>query len=249
MMRKVLLICVAGLLTAGPAGAGPYNPTAPPAGPFGIVDRGLVVHCDTNGQPSTYGELRDNSDNWSYAVPGIGQATNENWRNIYYTTDGVGVQTAMNANKEWIVKLEMRWEYTAAAGDDTFYTIELGATGGDILRIAPKPGDNNWWVEGAWNFWLEAAPPQDEFFTLIFHYMPDHPHPERNNGALDIWVNDQLGYGALEAKNGANDYNLNVVALKGYASYDDILVGEIIPEPVTMLLLGLGGLTVLRKRR
>ena len=190
---------------------------------------GLVVPCDGSGTPSTYGDL-NGTDNWDYAVPGIGTAVNENDRNIYYLTNSAGVRSALNGADEWVAILELRWN-VPGNNDDSFYAYELAADGGDILRMAQKPGDNNFWLEGTWNAWLEVDPPQDQWFTLAFHYQPNHPHPNRHNGAIDIYIDDQIAYNGIEAKNGVNDYDLSNLALKGYNSYDEITVGPTSPTP------------------
>ena len=224
-MRKTaclaLLICLATVAT----GLAVYNPAGPPDAPV-INDRGLAVHLDSDGSVSTYGLIT--SDAWSYATPGIGIAGRDD-RNTYKTTDEFGSQTAMRTDQDWIVQVRMR-QNAAADGNRI---LEIGGLGGDILQIV-QDQTNHWYMVGDPDFGGSvgfdspgADIPTSDWFTLTIHYLVNHPHPERDNGGLDVWVDDNLAYdGGMEAKNNVSDYRLDSIDMKGYADYDDIMIGD-----------------------
>lgn len=242
MKKLLVLTCLIGLIIAGTALAEDPPWTSPPSPT--IIDRGLVVHLDGDGQPTTYGELTDDGG-WDYSVPGIGSTPNRDARNIYYTTDALGTQTAMDDTAEWVIQILLKQQTP-----DGNRIIEFWGLGGDILQFIQDGA--NWYMTGDQSIfgsviWFETAPPLDEYFTLTVHYQPDHWHSERTK-AMDVWVNDGLAYGGITAKNQILDFDLTGIALKGNADYDEILIGGI-PEPMTMALLGMGGLAVLRRKR
>ena len=195
---------------------------ADPPSPL-IADRGLVVHCSGNGEPSTYGDLTSDGG-WDYSVPGIGSTIGYLDRNIYYTTNSAGTHTPMDSAIEWVIQIELRWNQ-----ENGGRAIEFVAPGDDdILRIYQDSAANGWYMEGDPAFgsavWFDTDPPLGDFCTLTIHYMPDHPRPDRTN-AMDVWVNNDLAYEAITCKNTAGDYALELLALQGYTSYDEITIG------------------------
>jgi hypothetical protein len=249
-MKKVLMFTfLIGLMAAGMTWADDPPWSVPPVPDPAVGGVGMVAHMSGDGTCTDYGELIGDGS-WDYTtVPGVGTANwNVTGRNDYRTTDAGGVQTAMDDTQEWVLQVILQ-----QGAYQQKRMMEFGSPSGDVLQLYQHASDQGWYAVGDTDLgegqcWLDPIPPASGYFTLTLHYQPNHWLPDRTK-ALDIWINDDLAYAGLHAKNHVSDFDMRYLSFRGNADYDEITLGGVAPEPMTLVLLGLGGLTALRRKR
>ena len=171
------------------------------------------------------------------------------WAGYRTTSFGSSGTAAMDPNSDWVV--QMTWTNTgppSAGGDNQI--VRLRAGGDDILNFQQQ-GDGDYRAnDGKGNYpFFDAPIPQDVPILLTAHY-------RAADGKFDFFVGDIFTATDLEAKN--DNYALDTINIRANTNettrheWLNIVVaprGYRIPEPATVSLLGISGLTLLRRRR
>ena len=209
---------------------------------------GINVPFDTDAEPVTWGQKDFQGGTWSY--DGDSAMTNSTVGSaLRYdpTYTDTGFDGPMPQDEDWV--FELVYKHTGPYG--TEWPVFTKANGTERLwRLAYTGTGNDWeiWVGQSASAW-EPTPvatftlSQDDWNTLTVHY-------KSASSNLDFYVNGSLEAGNVSLAHGK--YDLRLVQMEWMRSgadwFRNFEVGQI-PEPATMVFLGLGGLAMIRRRR
>ena len=239
--NEVLIMCVCCLMLTGNVWATP-SPVHIGVGP------GINVPFDTDAEPVTWGQKDFQQGGWSYdgdsaKVDSVIGAV------IRYdpTYSDTGSDGPMPTDEDWI--LEMVYKHTGVYGTES--TIFTKANGTErLFKLSYTGSDDDWniFVGQSASAWV-AAPvatvtlSQVDWNNLTVHY-------KSASSNLDFYANDSLVAGNVSLAHGK--YDLRLVQLEWMRAGEDWFrnfeVGQV-PEPTTMVLAGLGGLALMRRRK
>ena len=250
-MRRLLIMTVACLMLA--AGTAMANPIVTP-GLQGVFDNITVAPIAGSSSVNVYtDDLSDVMDSyWSITGTGTSAATLINELAGFTNTNTFGVYDAANpASKVQI--------FNGAAGAGAKAALSLGADGSVFLDFVDQGVD---FASNSFGYYLDAtagnADAQSvwysdtnlniDLFDHMLAYQGTNTDTVQLPGSISgLWTNNEWVL-AFE--------DLRTHPVPPYGSDKDftnfvVMVESVtvIPEPTTLLLLGLGGLALLRKRR
>lgn len=133
-------------------------------------------------------------------------------------------------------------EITIAPGDTVIIDVYSdGATIGTPVVLWVS-GPASYDVSAAVNYYIPGAPPEDFGDGMIFIDLtkPENPIPPITEGTMV----DMISLTCLEE----GDVVLSLVNETTGLEEDSLMIHQVIPEPITFALLGLGGLFLRRRK-
>ena len=240
MMRILTAMLVCGLV-AHASFAGAPGVTFISPGP------GLNAPLDDDTDPDTYGKWQSGN---GWTMDGDSASADAAVAPLAYgryltTLEGEESMTAMPTDQDWVLEIvqkhtgdfnaESAW-FTKNWDADT-RMVMLNCVGGDdwILRVGN--------AGGGWDVVASQLSLGNDWNTFTVHY-------KAADGKLDAYQNGALIAGDFQTGHG--NYDINHIQFEtlrmGTDWYQSIKIGQI-PEPATMLLIGLAAPVLLRSRR
>ena len=228
--------------------AGPVLATSPQ--PI-IPTSGVGLYHEFNDLHATYGYDYQIGATayYTWNSPGVFTHTSNvsDYAADWQTADALGDPTPMVTVQDWVAKFTFQKDGDVNAGK----AIELKGSESTLLQVDLLADGRITFVYGPENFGFQQYTTAVDVFEegvmhdFIVHYKSS---VER----LDVWVDDALILSNIVGKTigmvGGGTYDLYHAPLRGPCSYDEEIFGGLVPEPMTLVLLGLGGLALTRKR-
>jgi len=239
-MKKLLFI-VSVLLIAGTTWAGAPQPVIPTDGTTGL-------HHEFNDLNVTHGYdyLLTGGHDWTFSG-GKGTNPTENNQTPQWGTVNIngGDITPMSSDEDWVCQFVVRYLATAhvaklwefGGGPGGILQVDLWDNGNLRLLHGGEFG-NEWTVSEDHGVWWDNPA---EWHTFTLHY-------KAATQLIDVWSDDNLIVDDKPMKDGADGtwwHNRP----RGPIEYDSYIIGPLLPEPVTLTLLGLGGLALIKRRK
>ena len=161
----------------------------------------------------------------------------------------------MPGDTDWVFKMKYHAYAGTAVTENPMYSKSLGDLAGEKRLIALGRDNDNVWLRMGTNgggFVAVTAPMAigtDRLFDLTYHYKAAGP-------AIDIYLDNVLIVADYATGAGQDGYQLDYLQFEtsdrtngDVDAWSDIIIGQYIPEPATMLILGLGSVLALRRKK
>ena len=163
---------------------------------------------------------------------------------IYHVRNDAGVETGMPTTEDWVLQIVCgRMDNTTAAGkmweiatpaNQNMFHLDIYAGGSIRLYYGGDFGPE--YVTLPANTWNP-----DGLHTFTLHY-------KAATTRLDFWMDDTILLADFQSEDGGT-YDYSRSPMRGPINYDSWVAGPLVPEPMTLGLLALGGLGLIRRRK